>query len=249
MHARTCLLVLLPIAALADTKIVSKETVNGYTAVSTVYRRGHNLRWENWSSATIVNVDERRAYTLDLRNRTWTPQQPDSDPLFALAMWIRRPPRVHESGKTVNVWYQTNDTGEHRQMLGRAVHHLIYHERQVAEPGACATNVDLITDGWYIPNAPAVFDVGFALTAGHRCQDKVIVHGKRPTPGIALLETVTDGAVQRTREVTEYSDLPLDPHLFEPPRDFRRVDPDETWAQRMKSDCLEMKRALQSWFN
>jgi hypothetical protein len=249
MRARTWLLVLLPIAALADTKIVSKETVNGHTAVTTVYRRNHNLRLENGISATIVNMDERRAYTLDLRNRTWASQQPDSDPLFALAMWIRRPPRVYETGKTVNVWYQTTDTGEHRQMLGRTVRHLIYHERQTAEAGACATNADRTTDGWYIPNAPAAFDVGFALTASHRCQDKVIVHGTRPTPGIALLETVTDGAVRRTREVTEYSDRPLDPRLFGPPHDFRRVEPDETWAQRMKSDCLEMKRALQSWFN
>jgi hypothetical protein len=249
MRACAWLLVILPIAALADTKIVSKETVNGYTAVATIYRRGHNLRWENGNSATIVNMDERRAYTLDLRNRTWTPQQPDSDPLFALAMWIRRPPRVHESGKTVNVWYQTTDTGEHRQMLGHTVHHFIYHERQTAEPGACATNVDRTTDGWYILNTPAVFYDGFTLTASHSCQDKVIVHGTRPATGIALLETVTDGAVHRTREVTEYSDRPLDPHLFEPPGDFRRVEPDETWAQRMKSDCLEMKRALQSWFN
>jgi hypothetical protein len=164
-------------------------------------------------------------------------------------MWIRHPPRVHESGKTVNVWYQSNDTGELRQMLGHTVRHFIYHERQTGEPGACVTNVDRITDGWYIPNAPAVFYDGFTLTAGHRCQDKIVVHGTRPAPGIALLETVTDGAVSRTREVTQYSDRPLDPHLFEPPRDFRRVEPDETWAQRMKSDCLEMKRALQSWFN
>jgi hypothetical protein len=249
MRARTWLLVMLPITVLADTKIVSKETVNGYTAVATIYRRGHNLRWENGNSATIVNMDERRAYTLDLRNRTWTPQQPDSDPLFALAMWIRRPPRVHESGKTVNVWYQTTDTGERRQMLGHVVRRLIYHERQTAEPGACATNVDRITDGWYILNAPANFDAGLALTPGHRCQDKVVVHGTRPVPGLALLETVSDGVVHVTREVTDYSDRPLDPHLFEPPRDFRRVEPDETWAQRMKSDCLEMKRALQSWFN
>ncbi|MGD0620230.1 MAG: hypothetical protein ABSB67_21530, partial [Bryobacteraceae bacterium] len=64
MRARTWLMVMFPIAVLADTKIVSKETVSGYTSFATMYRRGHNLRLETGNSATIVNMDERRAYTL-----------------------------------------------------------------------------------------------------------------------------------------------------------------------------------------
>jgi hypothetical protein len=248
MWFRAWPLLLLPVAALADSKIVSRQTVGQYENTSTYYRQGRSIRWDIEDRAQIVNGDERRMYILDLRHRTWLEQQPRAGALLVLASWIQRPPRVRESGKTVDVWYETTDTGERREMFGRTASHLITRERRVAEAGACGRSSEIETDGWYIPPASRQRDSAYMLSSNSECRDNVVTHGTRPVNGVALLETVNDGTFQRTTEVTEYSEQPLDRAVFAPPPDFRHVDSNETWVQRVESDWQQVERAFESWF-
>ncbi|MGA2184289.1 MAG: hypothetical protein ABSH47_14800 [Bryobacteraceae bacterium] len=248
MWFRAWPLLLLPVAALADSKIVFRDTVGGNEIVQTEYRQGRNMRWDSGDGANILNADEGRVYMLDLRNRTWTAQQAHPGALLVLAAWIRRPPRVRESGKTVDVWYDTTDTGERRQMFGFTASHLVTRERRVAEPGACSASSETVTDGWYIPRKSGT-RWGLRAYGSWECHDTIVTHGTRPVTGFALLETVNDGMFRRTREVLEFSEQPLDPGLFEPPPGFRRVEAPETWAQRVESDWQQVERAFESWFD
>src|SRR5579872_1896898 len=140
--------------ARADFKIVSKTTVDGRTSVTTQYRQGQSFRWENRrvnrNVGTIFHGGS--YYLLDLQAKRYV-ESSRIDPVLTLATWLRRPPRVRDSGKTVNVYLETVDTGERRQMFGYTARHLITRERQVAEQGACFGGSETEKDGWYIPYA------------------------------------------------------------------------------------------------
>jgi hypothetical protein len=249
MWLRAWALLLLPMAALGDLKIVSRDTAGGSEITLAQRRQGSRIRVDRGDSATIVNVADGSTYVLDLRNRTWTPQRSHDDPLLVLASWMWRPPRVRESGKTVEIWYETMDTGERREMFGRTASHLITRERRVAEPGACTGSSETETDGWYIPPESPRRYAAYVLGSNHACRDTMVTHGARPINGLPLLETVRDGTGTRIHEVTEYSEQPLDPALFAPPGDFRRVDSSETWVGRVGSDLQQVERAFESWFD
>jgi hypothetical protein len=92
---------------------------------------------------------------------------------------------------------------------------------------------ELVTDGWYldIPGRfPGLSGVGtvtyFAISAApanratHAPEAPFTIKttGKRP-PGLAVWEKTADHLL----EVTELSEDPLDPKLFEPPPGFRRL--------------------------
>jgi len=253
MWFRAWPLLLLPAVALADLKIVTRASVDGQEGVATSYQQGHKIRWDSGSFATIVNVDEHRTYQLNMDRRTWLVRQPASDPLLVLAMWIRRPPRVHESGKTVEVWYETTDTGERREMFGHAASHLITRERHVYESGGCTGmtgSTETVIDGWYIPRpASAQHKAFLSAYSSLECRDRVVTHGAWPVPGFALIETATNGRSISTREVIEYSEQPLDRSLFEPPGGFRQIEPSETWVTRAESDWQQVERAFESWLD
>ncbi len=248
MWFRAWPLLLLPIAGLADSKIVSRDTGGHYDVVATEYRQGLNVRVEFSNRVTIFNAGEHRVYQLDLRARTWTVSAQSTSPLLLLATWIQRSPRVHESGKTVNVWYQTTDTGERREMFGHTASHLITHERRVADAGACSGNSETVTDGWYIERSRGSRSEIF-LRGDGECRDIVVTHGERPITGYPLLETAKTGTSTRRHEVLEYSDKPLDRALFDPPRGFRQMPGNETWMARVESDWQQLEWAFKSWFD
>lgn len=247
MWFRAWPLLLLPVAGLADSKIVSHDTGGHYDAVATEYRQGLNARLEFGNRVTIFNAGERRVYQLDLRARTWTASAQSSSPILVLAMWVRRPPSVRESGKTVNVWYETTDTGERREMFGQTASHLITRERRVADAGACSGNSETVTDGWYIVRSRPRSET--FLRGDGECRDIVVTHGQRPITCYPLLETAKTASSTRRHEVLELSEKPLDRALFDPPRDFRHAPGDETWMARVESDWQQLEWAFKSWFD
>ena len=172
--------------------------------------------------------------------------------ILTLASWIARPAGVHESGKTVHIYYETLDTGESRQKFGQTAKHLILRERVVAEPGACDQSRQRDTDGWFLPaenpqTKPELHT--FAAIRNQTCRDQIVRHGKPPELGIAIYEK--DGQI--TREMLEFSRDNLDDSLFNVPRDFKKVDTlagerSASWHERLGMEFSELGRAFETWF-
>lgn len=251
---------LLTVPLAADTHEVIKTTVAGREMVSAWYVQGKNTRTEDLSpqrpgpSVTIQNSERNMMYALDPQSREYVEYRPPSaDLILSFADWIARPPRTQESGKVVNIYYETIDTGERREFFGRTAKHLLFRERRVADPGACTPSYELEKDGWYLsraelgPTKRAYFIASIGSPA--MCHDTIVVHGDPSPPGVAVLET--NGSI--TREILELSNDPLDRSLFEVPADFRKVDsfpgyPTMTWSDRLQMDWAQLQRAFESWF-
>ncbi len=262
----------LPVSA--DVRLVTKLSVNGQEGLSTEYLQGRNVRWESVSDAgaghrptvTILNLDRKVQYVLDVRAKQYV-ESAGYDLLLTLAMWIRRSPRVRESGKTVDIYVENIDTGERRETFGHTARHLISRERHVPQPGACSQDdSEIDKDGWYIewPHGTARHEARLEADGGHPCRDKVVWHGTQIKSGFPLLETTINGAASSTglpaqpwsirREVIEFSEDPLDQNLFRPPHDFRRVsalpgEPSMSWTQHFDFERRELEQSFESWFD
>ena len=263
----------LPMAA--DTFTVTRTTVEGREMIQTTYQRGNNYRNEivdsiGHKTVTIFAADPNASIYLDAQEKKYVAISHKPDLLISLAQMISRPPRpvpMRDSGKTVNVYYETVDTGERRECFGETARHIISRERRVAEPGACAQNDQAETDGWYIPfqtpsvasNSPTLhgaYTIGvqglafWRFRIGPNCQDRIIEHGKRFIQGIAVLET--RGSIKR--EILERSSAPLDPSLFAVPSGYEKVDAIAggpaavNESQRLAEDWTFLQQAVESWF-
>jgi hypothetical protein len=256
------LVTLLSLPLAADTHEVIKTTVAGRETIYAQYIQGKNLRIENLSQdgqqrpVTIQNSDQQMMYQLDLQSREYAEWRPEgTDLILLLAQWIARPPRTRESGKTVNIYYETIDTGERNEFFGRTAKHLLVRERYVAEPGACEYSHQIEKDGWYIPRAePGTAKVSYSIVSylafvgANTCHDTVVKHGDPSPPGVPVLET--DGRV--TREILELSNDPLDKSLFGVPSGFKKVDAlpgyrPMSWSQRLEMEWAQLERAFGSW--
>ncbi|MBV9300742.1 MAG: hypothetical protein JOY62_09210 [Acidobacteriaceae bacterium] len=260
LHFALCAVVLFltAVRARADLKTVTKLTFGGYESTLTQYVQGSNSRLEvprdfgasRHAIATIYSAESKSQYVVDLETKEYV-KNSGFDPLLALAMWIRRPPRGRESGKTVDVYVDTIDTGERREIFGYTARHILSRERRVAGAGACSGNSELDEDGWYISLRSELPKYRTALRAyagrvgqrtspmlvvdlaggGAPCTDKIVMHGTKVNEGFpVLLRTSNARAGSRpdawitSREVTELSEEPLDKNLFAPPKDFKRVE-------------------------
>lgn len=254
------LLVVVVAPVCADLREVTKVTIAGHETVYAQYVQGKNRRTEDLGQdhsprlATIWNPERKTRYELDLRSQEYVEHHPGSaDWIFSLAMWIARAPRLHESGKTVNIYYEAIDTGERREFFGHTAKHLLVSERHVAQPGACEPTYQIQKDGWYIPPAEAGARGSYHLSAyagfAGRCLDTIVKHGVSSPPGIPVLER--DGEV--TREILALSNDPLDKSLFEIPSGFRKVDalpgrPAVTSSDRLALEWRLLEQAVESWF-
>ncbi|MDQ6704329.1 MAG: hypothetical protein M3Z85_00035, partial [Acidobacteriota bacterium] len=79
-------------------------------------------------------------YVLDLDARKFVEQQ-RIEPILALAMWLRRAPRIAPSGKTTHRYFEAIDTGESREMFGHMARHVITRERTVRGARECRDTV------------------------------------------------------------------------------------------------------------
>lgn len=250
------LLILCSIPMFADTYKVTKITMNGQESILAEYLQGKSYRVESQSqtgtrAVSIQTFEPRAMYELDPESRKYTETRYEPDFILVLAQRIARPPRVIETGKTVNIYYETIDTGERKQFFGQTAKHLVIRERHAAEPNACELSFQTEKDGWYIPrNGIREVTHKLVFSNGVDCRDTVVKHGDPTPPGIAVLET--DGRV--TREVLELSTAPLDRSLFEVPSGFEKVDAlpgrpaQMSSSQRLAWEWAQLERAFQSWF-
>lgn len=245
----------------ADTYQVVKTTFGGHTSTYAEYTQGNNVRIEHLHEyggrqfpVTINRPDRHVTYALDLNSRQyaeWNSQGPDW--ILSLAQWISRPPRVHDTGKTVNIYYETIDTGERKEFFGHIAKHFRLRERHLAESGACDHSYELEKDGWYITLAASGGHRAYRLYAGLigsvSCRDIVVRHGSPLPPGLAVIED--DGSIRR--EILALSEAPVDKSLFEAPDDFKKVDslpgfPRSSWSQRLDWEWSQLASAVESWF-
>ncbi len=266
MHMRLSLTIalLFPlriVPAMADTYEVVKTSFNGQTSVYARYIQGKNERIEHLTQdgppmPVIVNLLDRHiTYALDTQSREYAERRSQGpDWILSLAQWMARPPRVHESGKTVDIYYEAIDTGERKEMFGGVARHFLLRERHVAEPGACTATYEIEKDGWYIPlNKGPRAQGGYLLYAGSvgmaNCHDTVVSHGTPLPPGLPIIET--SGGMRR--EILALSNEPLDKSLFEVPSGFTKVDflpgfRPVSSSQRLGWEWIELERAVESWF-
>jgi hypothetical protein len=240
----------------ADIHVVTKVTSPGGEVVSSRDEQGPNCRYQyrNGTRPMAMIRNSQGMYELDLQSREYVEFRAESqDFILSMAQWIARPPHIHQSGKAVNIYYETIDTGGRKQFFGRTARHLIIGERHVAETGACDQTYTAETVGWYVPSdAPPVRRNYFHLIGLIRptfCVDKIAVHGGASPPGIAVLET--HGSM--TMQVLELSNRPIDKSLFQIPSGFQKVDAltgqrPTTWLDRTSTEWTQPRRAAESWF-
>ena len=256
----------------ADTFAVMKLSMGGGNSfVNKSYQQGMNFRIETLGpdgSSRVVIRNTEKSFTLQVDPKTKTYSELSSSPdiLLTLAGWIAHRPATHETGKRVDVYYETVDTGERKEFFGRTGRHLIVRERRVAESGACYGSYQAERDGWYVPRsdpAPATgvtavssgFVIGGSSVAhlsgavapfggiqqGLGCHDKVVEHGDHSNPGIAVIETFGE----MRREVLELSNAPLDKGLFEIPAGYKNV----TQPRDLAMEWKQLEWAFRSWWN
>jgi hypothetical protein len=271
-------LLLAAVFLLADTKTVTKYSSNCCISVNTEYIQGEKVRREinverssrrsgKFHQATI-NTDRQIEYELDFKSgeymeRAVQARSPVNNSPPTTAPPPRLPPAVAsnarpvpgDSGKTLDWYEETIDTGETKELFGKTVKHLILRTRRVAEAGACEPSRTTQREGWYVvePEAPrgSHFRLigGFgAMRDGQPCHDRLKFHGEFPKVH-AMVETDESG---NKLEVLELSNAPLDPKLFELPAGFRKVDKFSeqqlSWEDRLADEFDALTREIASWF-
>ena len=199
-----------------------------------------NVRYEYGPlRAHIFNRDLGYRFELEPATRVYTAFRVNE---YGSPAWNK--PRMGElkrSGRTVHSHTDIIDTGERKEMFGYAARRVITRNRRTGDSQLLTESE---RDGWYIdppaawlnlhpPPKPGVFHV--LCAGGERDDYKFTQTGKRET-GFAILTTRThksffqdetgnsrvDESVHR-EEVSEFSEAPLEPDLFVPPLDFKRV--------------------------
>jgi hypothetical protein len=237
-------LVVVSVAANADTKVKSRQTSNGQTYENTTYIKGKRQRTENngGQMITITQCDLRRNIQIMPQMKTYL-IQPYDQPSSGAAATTGNPPMVTMhlpagKGGVVTSTITTRDTGERKQMFGYTARHIITSMVMQSSPDACSTvNTKMEIDGWYIDAAFALdCDLGRTYMPPVRphadggCRDryesKQIGTAKR---GFAVWEKTTmfgpngTESFSTTNEVIEFSQATLDQSLFEVPEGYREV--------------------------
>ena len=233
-------------ATAGDLKIVTRQTVNGRAYTTTQYFSASSLRFQTDSGsdnveghhlATIVHHGDTTSqnFQLDLDAREYTTYETDKR---GIALNAKSYPARPSEGR-MDIWIESKDTGERRQMFGHTARHIITTEKRVPGAGSSCTASETETDGWYVdysilPEWRRPTGHTINLVVGGNCRDKIEVHRSGVETGFALerkdtsIYRGTDGSQPVTSvsvmEVVEFSEGPLDPALFEPPSDFRRVN-------------------------
>lgn len=196
--------------------------------------------------AFIQQCDARRSLMLNLDAREYTSTELDERGIpkgFKPAVIQHRKP----ARGAVEIFIDSVDTGERQELFGHTARHVVTHERRVASPESCQQGMSSETDGWYIDldvpssschSAPHKSSTSVSFLTSSSClQQKLEVHRTGVTEaGFPVKLTTTthtslaqpDGSEKEytntfESEVTELSDAPLDPALFEVPNGFKLV--------------------------
>ena len=214
--------------------------------------RGPVLRLPQPRLATITRCDLGKVFQLNLDDREYS-SRPIPKPLSeeqrkAAIEKLRQnlPPEARLPQKpTLLIEISTVDTGERRQMFGRAARHVITTEKRTPLEGSSQMPQETVTDGWYTdldtslscdpprPGNAMLIATGSRPLGAPREVPSVKFIGRRET-GFALSTIRRQTASQpegANREVpqavlegvTDISIAPLSPSLFEIPAGFREV--------------------------
>ena len=216
----------------ADLKIRIQETFGPSTSSRTEYYKDRLWRRElDPATYLVMGASNRRNFQVETQRREYVVQTPG------------RPLAPVHSSDTFVVELDARDTGEQRQVFGHNARHFISTEhRRMEHSGQSPSAVkELVTDGWYLdipgrfpglsgvgvvtyiatsvsPPAARPFRIWSPANRPPEAPFAIKITGNRP-PGLAIWEKTADHLL----EVTELSEDPLDPTLFEPPPGFRRV--------------------------
>ena len=105
--------------------------------------------------AFIQQCDARRSLTLNLDAREYTSHELDER---GVPKGYKPPviPRKEPAKGSVEIFIDSVDTGERKEMFGHTARHIITQERRVASPDDCQHSMSSETDGWYIDlNVPS----------------------------------------------------------------------------------------------
>lgn len=196
--------------------------------------------------AFIQQCDARRSLMLNLDAREYTSTELDEHG----SPKGYKPAIIQHKGPAkgpLEIFIDSVDTGERKEIFGHTARHIVTHERRVASPGGCQRSMSSETDGWYIdlevPSnschpAPRRSSTAVVLASSSSCaQQELEVHrtGVTETGFPVKLTTTTHTSLVQTdgsqkeytntfeSEVTELSEAPLDPALFEVPAGFKLV--------------------------
>src|SRR5260370_13466322 len=204
-----------------------------------------NLRYEYGPlRAYIHNHDLQYGFELDLDTGAYTAWRANDrgSPTWIKPRLIEPPER---SGSTVHSHTETVDTGDRRTLFGYAARRVI--TKNVSRRESELTS-ESESDGWYIdapvawlnlhpPPKQGVFPILHVVGSGGGKRDdfRITENGVRET-GFPLLVRNTnrsyfpdqEGVIRshessHVDEVTEFSEAALDPEVFIPPREFKRV--------------------------
>jgi hypothetical protein len=223
----------LPALAFADLKLTNRVTVQGRNSENTVLSKNAMIRIDNGTSpaATSVIVDCAAHKMIQLNNigRTYL---------------VTNMPGLNNSQNgssqssstgTVTLNITRKDTGERQSFFGYKARHIKTTATTEGGSGACAANLSIATDGWYI-DAPITASCGAAEREilvrnlqAHHCEDRVLTKTTGvETLGIpVLIETkATNGSgaqIDVRQETANIEVETLDPALFTPPSDYTEV--------------------------
>jgi hypothetical protein len=178
--------------------------------------------------AYIHNRDLGYDFQLDLAAHIYTAFRANQ---HGSPVWLkpRHTQPLKSTGLTVHTHTETIDTGERRETFGYMARHVITKTSQTRDSRLLSESE---CDGWYIdapaawvtlhPAKPGSFYHVLSPNNGARDDYKFTQTGTRET-GFLVQATRTYKSFFSHEEVTELSETPLEPELFVPPHDFRRV--------------------------
>src|SRR5215471_18749043 len=211
----SCLL--LPTASAAtDLKIVTRHSVSPrFSYTSTEYLSGPHSRQEidvgsdNMKGHHVANIYTKtdsgnRRFVLDLEGHEYVTYETDQ---YGVMAGARRVPIVplKSSGGTLDIWIESTDTGESQEMFGHTARHIITREKRVPGAGACSSQSESETDGWYIDYSVLPESRrprgGVNFLAAGNCRDKIEFHRSGVQPGFPMKMTI-----RQTQHLPEQAD-------------------------------------------
>jgi hypothetical protein len=209
--------------ALFDGVLTSRTEYVMGSNTRTEYRNGAGDRYGPLR-AGIWNRDLRYRFDLDLEAKTYAAVPVDDRGVAVNAKPL--PIEAKLSGRTRRYHIQTVDTGERRGMFGYPARHVKTRRTLMIDPPGGPPQTESEIDGWYI-DPPAAWlrlhppQSGFAyVSGGERDAASFTATGPRENGFPLMLRNLSAGYQEK---VIELSEAALDPGLFEPPPDFKRV--------------------------
>lgn len=235
---------LVAVAAWADVKIRTKNTMAGNTSESAVYIKGARQRTEmkmgpGMTMTSVLQCDQKRVVQINDSCKVYMVAPTDEEESAttpAAPPAPATPVKKTTRGGVITFVSTTTDTNERKTMFGYQARHLKSNMKSESSPDACTkSDFRMEADGWYA-NLPMGLtcsgSAGMSRGAGGPqtppdCQDRMRMRRTGPNPGFALQETRTMYAggqsFTTTTETLELSKEVLDAGLFEIPAGYREV--------------------------